>query len=425
MIGRVLQVNVSAGGVPKRPVPAATVRRLGLDGDRQASDTVHGGPHRAVCLLGIEAIRRVAAEGHPIAPGSVGENLTLEGIELGSLPAGSRLAIGAGTVLELADPASPCSTIAGAFSDGRSARISPRTHPRDARRYARVLREGTVQPGDRIEVLPPAEDSRALDHERLARLDAADRKSMLAIWRAAEATGLDLRIVEDHELLLCAAPGRNGGPLNGGFGFTTLPHLVGRGLDFFRRNGTEGWLELDADDPDAPEVAPDDERIVLAASPDRLAQEPVEGAASTVGARPTVSPVGRERAATWGETLHRALDEGTSLDWVALAPFMSEMPGTTLLLAELDGRPAGAATFQVHHGVAWLSGAGVVPEARGRGVHRALVAERIRLGIAAGCDLVGADADAGTRSEANLRAAGLVPIGRRARWRTVAFAASR
>ena len=70
--GRLVRVNVSEGGVPKLPVESARVTRNGVEGDRQKADTVHGGPHRAVSILGIEAIRRVAAEGHPIRPGSTG-----------------------------------------------------------------------------------------------------------------------------------------------------------------------------------------------------------------------------------------------------------------------------------------------------------------------------------------------------------------
>lgn len=415
MSARVLQVNVSPGGVPKRPVEGPVrVERLGLAGDRHASDTVHGGPHRAVCLLGIEAIRRIAAEGNPIAPGGVGENLTTEGIELGGLPAGSRLAIGPSLVLELAEPAYPCSTIAASFADGRSARISPKTHRGDVRMYARVLVEGEVRAGDAIDVLPPASD-RTVTEERLARLDAADRKSMLGIWRAVEGTGVDLRILEDHELLLCCEPGREGGPWNGGLGFTTLPHLVGRGLDHFRRHRATGWLELDPDDAEAPASEPSDIRSVLAALPDALRPGTSDGVA--------VRTVGPDDAPAWGETLRCGLDEGSSIDWGAAAPHLARFPGTTLLLAELDGAPAGAAMLQVHRGAAWISGAAVVPEARGRGVHRALIAERIRLGRVAGCDLFGADADPGSRSERNLEAAGLAVIGRRGRWPSSAFEA--
>ena len=60
MDGRVLQVNVSPGGVPKLPVEAARVGRDGLEGDAHHHDAVHGGPLRAVCLF--------ASEGHDLRP---------------------------------------------------------------------------------------------------------------------------------------------------------------------------------------------------------------------------------------------------------------------------------------------------------------------------------------------------------------------
>src|ERR1039458_4734996 len=79
-MGRVLQVNVSPGGAPQLPVERAWVDRLGPAGDQHNDDTEHGGPHRAVALFGIEAIRRVAAEGHPIEPGTGGGDPTPEGV---------------------------------------------------------------------------------------------------------------------------------------------------------------------------------------------------------------------------------------------------------------------------------------------------------------------------------------------------------
>src|SRR4029078_2107424 len=92
---RVLQVNVSPGGLPKLPVDQAWVGRLGLDGDGHNAQTVHGGPYRAVCLCGIEAIERLQAEGHPVGAGGVGENLTTTGIEWSLLPVGTAVRIGA------------------------------------------------------------------------------------------------------------------------------------------------------------------------------------------------------------------------------------------------------------------------------------------------------------------------------------------
>src|SRR5258705_2046430 len=150
MDGRVLQVNFSPGGVPKLPVGGAGVGELGLDGDSHRHDTVHGGPHRAVALLGIEAIERVQADGHPIEPGSVGENLTTTGIELASLAPATRLAIGDRLLLEISAPAKPCDVIAGSFRNGKSGRVSILTHPAERRMYARTVIEGGVQPGDSV-----------------------------------------------------------------------------------------------------------------------------------------------------------------------------------------------------------------------------------------------------------------------------------
>ena len=53
--GRVAQVNVSPGGVPKRPVERAELGALGLDGDGHTFHG-HGGPQRALCLWSLERI---------------------------------------------------------------------------------------------------------------------------------------------------------------------------------------------------------------------------------------------------------------------------------------------------------------------------------------------------------------------------------
>ena len=153
----VVQVSSSPGGVPKLPVDSARVNRLGLEGDGHNDTSGHGGPLRAVSLLAIEAIHRVALEGNPIAPGTTGENITTEGIELGDLPHGTRLAIGPDLVLGLTSSVNPCKTIAHNFADGRFARLSAKLHPLDTRVYAGVVHEGTVRPGDEVTVLPDHE----------------------------------------------------------------------------------------------------------------------------------------------------------------------------------------------------------------------------------------------------------------------------
>lgn len=145
---RIVSVNVSNGGVPKLAVAAAAVTVNGLVGDRQRDLRYHGGPDRAVCLYSLEQIAALNGEGHSIAPGTLGENLTISGLDWPALAPGAVLDIGAECTLESTAYAAPCKTIARSFSDGISTRIAQKVHPGWSRLYARVLRPGTVRPGD-------------------------------------------------------------------------------------------------------------------------------------------------------------------------------------------------------------------------------------------------------------------------------------
>ncbi len=230
--GRLLHLNVSGGGVPKLPVDAARITTYGVEGDRQASDTVHGGPHRAVSILGIEAIRRVAAEGHPIGPGTTGENLTTEGFDVSALPVGTRLIIGEEVVLEISQPTNPCRTIRHSFADLRFGRLSMMAHPADSRMYARVLREGTVRPGDAIRLEAPSGDGAQL-FGIADRLDGAERESAVAFWRAAVEAGCRVELLDDGEIAASASPTLPGPTFNSAYGFAHLPNLVDRALSHF------------------------------------------------------------------------------------------------------------------------------------------------------------------------------------------------
>ena len=150
-VGRVAFVNVSPGGVPKLPIDGTWVGRLGLEGDGHTEpEPMHGGPEQAVSIYSLESLARVAADGHQAFPGAFGENLTLSGIEMGSLTPGDRLAIGDELVIEITKHAQPCQTIAHWFVERRISRISAMTHAEDARWYARVVVDGRVQTGDPV-----------------------------------------------------------------------------------------------------------------------------------------------------------------------------------------------------------------------------------------------------------------------------------
>src|SRR5262249_33426723 len=99
MPGRVESINISRGGVPKTSVFEAMITTLGLDGDRQAHLQFHGGPDRAVVLYSLDVIRRLQEEGHPIAPGTTGENITLSGIDWNALQPGAELEVGGARLL--------------------------------------------------------------------------------------------------------------------------------------------------------------------------------------------------------------------------------------------------------------------------------------------------------------------------------------
>ena len=150
MTGRIVQINVADGGVPKLPVPSARISRGGVAGDRQRDLRYHGGPDRAVCCLALEVIERLRAEGHPIAPGTTGENLTLAGLDWTRARPGARLVFAGGVELEVTGFAAPCGNIRGSFARGEIERLSDKRHPGESRVYCRVLVEGEVRAGEGV-----------------------------------------------------------------------------------------------------------------------------------------------------------------------------------------------------------------------------------------------------------------------------------
>jgi MOSC domain-containing protein YiiM len=105
--GRVMHVNISDGGLPKRPVQRAVLTARGVQGDWQRDRKHHGQPFQAVCLWSADVIDELSAAGHPIAPGCAGENLSFRGVDWGSLRPGALISVGEALV-ELSFPARPC-----------------------------------------------------------------------------------------------------------------------------------------------------------------------------------------------------------------------------------------------------------------------------------------------------------------------------
>jgi MOSC domain-containing protein YiiM len=143
-------------GIWKAPVDGrVAVRGVNLDGDDQADRRVHGGPDKAVYAYAVEDYAWWSEQlGRELGPATFGENLTMEGVDLGKLVIGTRWRVGS-TELEVAQPRIPCFKLGLRMGDagfvdrfGDAARFGA---------YFRIVREGDVGAGDEIEISPRAD----------------------------------------------------------------------------------------------------------------------------------------------------------------------------------------------------------------------------------------------------------------------------
>ena len=158
--GIILQINISPGGLPKRPIAAGMITAQGLAGDRWAHPEIHGGPNQAVLLIAAESIDELRTRGYPVFYGAMGENLTTRGLDPSQLRIGQQLRAG-GALLEITKVRGPCTAldvygpaIKQEIYDSQVNAGDP-TSPRWGMSgfYARVIQPGAVHPDDPITVL--------------------------------------------------------------------------------------------------------------------------------------------------------------------------------------------------------------------------------------------------------------------------------
>ena len=153
MSGVVLGLHASlTGGVPKHPVEMLEVSQTGCAGDQQNDQRHHGGPLRAVCLLEEWVLKRLQHDGHPIFPGSTGENMLISGFSPGDLGIGSQLCVGPVQLL-ITSAAVPCKTIRDSFIGGHFHHLSDKRNPGQTRWYAEVIQAGIVRLGDEVRLV--------------------------------------------------------------------------------------------------------------------------------------------------------------------------------------------------------------------------------------------------------------------------------
>ncbi len=114
----------------------------GLEGDAHARDW-----HRKVSLLAEESIKKMQDKGLDVGPGDFAENLTTKGIELVSLPIGTKLRLGEEALGEVTQIGKKCHKRCAIYYQAGDC-VMPREGI-----FIRVLQGGQVRVGDDIEVV--------------------------------------------------------------------------------------------------------------------------------------------------------------------------------------------------------------------------------------------------------------------------------
>jgi MOSC domain-containing protein YiiM len=170
-------------GIVKRPVEGrVAIRRLNLDGDRQADLTVHGGPAKAVYAYPLEHYAYWAGElGGKVPLGAFGENLTIAGLPLEDEAAvGDRFRVGTAELV-VTQPRIPCFKLGLRF--GRPDMVKRFLASGRSGYYLAVEAEGHVAAGDRVERL--ARDPARVSVAEVTRVFASDRDDRAALERLA------------------------------------------------------------------------------------------------------------------------------------------------------------------------------------------------------------------------------------------------
>jgi len=143
-MGKIISLNISREkGVNKEPVESVELQvDHGIVGDAHAGDW-----HRQVSLLAEESINFMRNKGLELDPGAFAENITTEGIELATLPIGTRLGNGQ-VVLEVTQIGKKCHKGCAIFKQ-----VGDCIMPREGI-FTKVIVPGTLRQGDSLDVLP-------------------------------------------------------------------------------------------------------------------------------------------------------------------------------------------------------------------------------------------------------------------------------
>ena len=143
--GVVVAVCVSSGGVPKLRVDEVMLDEDGLIGDGHNHEK-HRRTDRAISIQDVELVEEIATEGYPVGPGIMGENLTVQGLDVQGTAPGDRLAFEGGPLLEVASIRKPCYVLDAIHPDLKEVVVGR------CGVLCRVIRTGVLRPGQRVEL---------------------------------------------------------------------------------------------------------------------------------------------------------------------------------------------------------------------------------------------------------------------------------
>jgi MOSC domain-containing protein YiiM len=130
-------------GTRKKAVAEGILKEdYGLVGDAHADCCTH----RQVSLLAMESIDKMRGLGFEVGPGDFAENLTTRGIELLSLPVGTRISVGKDILLDVTQIGKECHSGCAIYQE-----IGKCIMPKEGI-FARVIRGGLVRAGDDVRI---------------------------------------------------------------------------------------------------------------------------------------------------------------------------------------------------------------------------------------------------------------------------------
>jgi MOSC domain-containing protein YiiM len=144
MIGKILAVNISPKkGEKKNNIECGLfLENLGLENDAHAQADII----RQVSLLAKESVEKIRAKGLDVQYGDFAENLTTEGIDLPSLPIGTRLKVGGKVLLEVSQIGKVCHNRCNIFYT-----VGDCVMPREGI-FAKVITGGEIKVNDEISI---------------------------------------------------------------------------------------------------------------------------------------------------------------------------------------------------------------------------------------------------------------------------------